>query len=164
MYKILKEYVNPNLYRQKHSTYYVNIVNNRVSMNLAKDLADASEKLAYRCEAADVGRDNIGLYSYVNIHVLGRPTTPHDPKVVVNFGRMSFSPGAKVAEVYVRTGTDGSPAVRISLFDDAMPKKYPNYLMQMFGHFNPKPLSTEMAIKRIKHMLRGVGSLSVEHR
>lgn len=163
MYKILKEYVNPNSYKQKRSKYEVDIVNGRVSMSLANYLSNASEKLAYKCESIDIGRDNLGLYAYTNIYMLGKPKLPHNPDIVVNFGRMSFSPGAKVAEIYVRTDTEGKPAVRISIFDGAVPKKSPGHLMRMLGHCEPKPLNTEKAIKHIKRMLRGVGSLSVEH-
>ena len=140
----------------------VGSLNAGISASLANSLSNASNHLVYSLEARSLGINNNGPYCYTDIFVLNKPVT-HANMFVINVRRMRFSPGAKVAEVYVRTGTDGKPITRISLFKDRLPTMHPSRLMQMLGHFEPKQLDTEKAIRRIKRMLRGVGSLSIEH-
>lgn len=164
MYKIFREYISLNSYKQHQSKYLVDIVNDEVSRRLANGLSRASNRIAYRCAVGDHGRDNMGLYTYMDIHVIGKFIEPVDPKVVVNFAGMSFTPGMKIAEVYTRTDEMGKPAVRITLLDSCMPKRSPNMLIRMLGGIEPKQVTADKTIKRIRRMLRGTASLEVEHK
>jgi hypothetical protein len=76
---------------------------------------------------------------------------------------MIFMQDARVAEVYTHTKKSGRPSVRITLFDDEIPGRFPNMFMQIFGYVDPKPIDATDAVLAVKELLRGVATLRVKH-